>query len=301
MPRADDGPWVLSPLQPRCITVNRRALARLLLAPLLLAVQGLHAQGYAPLTAQLKAIAAAANDAGRDSASANVKRLLGAILGSDTAFSARFKDVPISQVNAPDGAFRLFTWNVQHSDGSFLYEGFLLVKQRKGQALYALRDMTDHITRPAAALLSPENWYGAVYYEVVPVKHGGHAYYTLLGWKGFSGVETRKVMEVLDLGGPKPKFGAALFPAEKPRSLRQVFAYSAQGSMLLRWDASRKAIVLDHLSPTRPELAGQPAYMAPDMSFDSYTWDKGRWRLERDIDLRGPGGRPYKAPPKDTP
>ena len=99
------------------------------------------------------------------------------------------------------------------------------------------------------------------------------------------------------LGRPDGHEPAVAGPRAAPTRSRRW----TEASFAPAFGASRKAIVLDHLSPTRPELAGQPAYMAPDMSFDSYTWDKGRWRLERDIDLRGPGGRPYKAPPKDTP
>lgn len=262
--------------------------------------QGGSTGGYGPLTAQLKAIGDADTDAARDSASASVKKKLGLILNSDSATTASFNGVPISHVDAPDGTFRLFTWNVRHDDGSFLYEGYLLVQRRKKHALYELRDMTDHITKARTAQLTPENWYGALYYAVVPVDRGGRTFYTLLGWKGFSPVETRKVIEVLSLGGTMPKFGAPLFPADRHRDQRAIFAYTAQSSMQLKWVPERKAIVLDHLSPTRPEFTGQPAFMAPDLSFDSYTWAKDHWQLERDIDLRQTGrSKPYNAPPKE--
>lgn len=294
------GPWVLSRPNKRLRTVTRSLLLFLVGLPLMLFGQGESTGGYGPLIAHLKAIGDADTDAARDSASASVKKELGLILNSDSAMTASFTDVPISHVDAPDGIFRLFTWNVRHSDGSFLYEGYLLVPGRKKHALYELRDMTDHITKASTAQLTPENWYGALYYAVVPVKRSGKTYYTLLGWKGFSHVETRKVIEVLSLGSAMPKFGAPLFPAERHRDQRAIFAYTAQSSMQLKWAPERKAIVLDHLSPTRPEFAGQPAFMAPDLSFDSYTWDKDHWQLERDIDLRQTGrGKPYNAPPKE--
>lgn len=278
----------------------RYLLLLLVALPQLLFGQAGNTSGYGPLTAHLKAIGDADTDAARDSASALVKRELGAILNSDSAMTAAFTDVPISRVDAPDGAFRLFTWNVRHGDGSFLYEGYLLVPGRKKHALYELRDMTGHITKASTVQLTPENWYGALYYAVVPVKHGGRTYYTLLGWKGYSPVETRKVIEVLSLGGSMPKFGAPLFTADRQRNQREIFAYTAQSSMQLKWMPERKAIVLDHLSPTSAEFAGQPAFMAPDLSFDSYTWDKDHWQLERDIDLRQTGkSKPYNAPPKE--
>ena len=291
---------VLSRSIKRSRTVTRYLLLLLGIAPLLLFGQAGSTGGYGPLTAHLKAIGDADSVSASDSASALVKKELGAILNSDSGLTASFAGVPISHVSAPDGAFRLFTWNVRHDNGSFLYEGYLLVPGRKKQALYELRDMTDHITKASTVQLTPENWYGALYYAVIPVKRGGKTYYTLLGWKGFSPVETLKVIEVLSLGGSMPKFGAPLFPADRQRHQREVFAYTAQASMQLKWMPERKAIVVDHLSPTRPEFAGQPAFMAPDLSFDSYTWDKDHWRLDRDVDLRQTGkSKPYNAPPKE--
>lgn len=282
--------------------MKRSFLLPLALVPLMLAGQPVaEGGGYDLLTGHLTALSTSNTDAERDEASGKIKESLGAILSSDSAFTASFAGVPITHVQDPDGSFRLFTWSVPRLDGSFLYEGMLLVAKRNRHELYELRDMTAHITRPATVQLTPENWYGAVYYDVVPVKHGAKTYYTLLGWKGFSNVETRKVIEVLNLGGSMPKFGAPLFPGERQRKQREVYGFSAQATMLLRWEPARKSIVMDHLGPTRAEFAGQPAFMAPDLSYDSFTWDKGLWRFDRDIDVRGTDkGKPYKAPPPES-
>lgn len=253
-------------------------------------------QGYAGLSSSLKAIGEAGSDAARDSISGAVKHQLGAILESDSAWTATFSDVPISHVEPSDGAFRLFTWNVRNADGSFRYEGFLLVRQKHGQVLTELRDMTDHITSPASVQLSPENWYGALYYEVIPVKRGAKTWYTLLGWKGVSDIETQKVVEVLSLT-PTTKFGAAAFPEGRKRNMRILFAYSAQGKMTLKWDPAHLSIVADHLAPTDPAFAGNPAFTAPDMTYDAYYWDKDHWEMQRDVDVRGTDKqRPFKAP-----
>ena len=107
--------------------MTRASLLLPFVLPLLLFGQAGNTNGYGPLTAHLKAIGDAGTDAARDSASALVKKELGLILSSDSAMNASFTGVPISHVDAPDAAFRLFTWNVRHGDGSFLYEGFLLV------------------------------------------------------------------------------------------------------------------------------------------------------------------------------
>jgi len=270
-------------------------LASLLLAGPLAAQDGVKAQ----LTAHLKALPSVTADAGRDSLNTLIKEGLRALLEAEDAFTTDFDSVPISRVDAPDGTFRLFTWNLPRMDGTHHYEGLLLVLQGKRQAVHELRDMTAAITSPETSELGPERWYGALYYQVVPVKRGGKTWYTLLGWKGHSRVETRKVIEVLHFRGGQPRFGAPLFPEGRTKAQRKVYGYSHQATMMLRHDPATGRIVLDHLSPARADMEGQRAFYGPDLSYDAYVWDKDHWRFERDIDAREQrrDGKPFNAPP----
>ncbi len=261
----------------------------------LCAAQNAHERVNAHLAALMKASA----DPVRDSLSLVLKRELRTILEADDAFTADLSDLRISRVDAPDGHFRLITWNIPYTDGHHGYEGLLLVRDKRRRVLYELRDMTPRIGSPTTVELSPENWYGALYYEVVPTTSGGKQYYTLLGWKGYSTVETRKVIEVLSFKGGVPRFGAPLFGEGRSKRQREVFGYSFQASMSLKWDARGSRIVLDHLSPSRDDLAGQAAFLGPDLSYDAYVWDKGHWVFQRDVDARDLDlSKPWNAPPK---
>ncbi len=252
-----------------------------------------------PLVALLKSLTAQSSDADRDSLNALVKGELRVLLAQDDAMTRSFEGVPLSRVDAPDGSFRLFTWNVARNDGSHHYEGFLLHDISKGNVLHELNDATASITSPEVPELGPERWYGALYYQVVPVKKGAKTYYTLLGWKGQSAVETRKVIEVLHFKGKQPRFGAPLFGSGKLKANRKVYGYAFQASMMLRHDVGQGMIVMDHLSPQRQDMTGQWAFYGPDLSYDAYIWDKDHWRLEQDIDARErqKDTRPFKAPP----
>lgn len=258
----------------------------------------------------MRALAAAQEDAQRDSISASVKHTLATLLGGPDGMRVDLSEVPISRLEAPDGTFRLITWNVPHAEGSHRYEGFLLHQHGRRANLFELRDMTVELEEPAALELGPERWYGALYYDVIPVKRGGKTYYTLLGWKGHSNVETRKVIEVLHFRGAKPRFGAPIFqqpPAQSDRPAavtsrakphRVLFGYAYEATMALRREDGDARIVLDHLSPLRPELAGQWAFYGPDLSYDAYTWRKDHWAYERDVDARTKDGgrRPWNDP-----
>ena len=256
-------------------------------------------QDHSALAARITEMGAAETDAAKDSANLLVKHELRLLLEAYDAFTANFDDIKLSRVDAPDGKFRLFTWNLPYANGSHGFEGFLVVQEKKRRVLFELRDMSSKITAPTAVELGPDKWYGAVYYAVVPVWKGGKVYYTLLGWKGQSSIETRKVIDVLSFRGGMPRFGAPLFGEGKVHRQREVFGYSFQASMSLRWDAAMKRIVLDHLSPGRQDLEGQAAFYGPDMSYDAYVWDKDHWLFQRDIDARDMDiHKPWNPPPK---
>lgn len=262
-----------------------------------------HAQeAHQVLIAHVKALSAATSDAAQDSINTLIKQELRALLNAPDGLTTPMDDVPLSRVEAPDHSFRLITWNLPRTDGSHLYEGFLLARNGRAISLFELRDMTGGIPSAGTVELGPDRWYGALYYQVVPVKKGGKTWYTLLGWKGYSKVETRKVIEVLSFRGGKPRFGAPIFGSTgRQRAMRHVFGYSFQASMMLRYEEGDHRIVLDHLSPLRADMAGQNALMGPDLSYDAYVWEKGTWRYQRDIDARDlrPNGRPYNPPPRE--
>lgn len=265
-----------------------------------------HAQGADSAVARcarmVQAMNLATTDAQKDSLSAVVKQGLHALLDADNGMTLDLSNLPLSRVDAPDGRFRLITWNTPHADGTHRFEGLLLVKEPRRQVLYELRDMTEKIASPRTKKLNAENWYGAVYYAVIPPQGGKKDQYTLLGWKGHSAVETQKVIDVLSFNGPVPTFGAPLFDdGGRTRDMRKIFGYSFQASMSLKWDAVNKGIVFDHLSAEDPTFNGQAALMGPDLSFDAYVWYKGRWAYLRDVDARNldlarPSKRPAPAP-----
>ena len=239
-----------------------------------------------------------ATDLVQDSINIAIKADLRALLDKDDALTANFEDLQMTRVDAPDGAFRLFTWNLPRNDGQHLFEGFLLARTPKGQALYELRDMTAKIPSPEVPELGPDKWYGALYYEVVPMQKGGRTVYTLLGWKGHSKAETRKVIEILTFKSGKPRFGAPLFGSgssatprnagSKLKAMRKVYGYAANLSMTLRYDPSLEAIIMDHLSPSRADLKDNWAFYGPDMTHDGFYWHKGEWWFGPEIDLRAP-------------
>jgi len=275
-----------------------------LAVPLLLGIAQARAQAdsttKAALIRSVNILQEARRDGERDTANAAIKHHLRAVLAQEDAMTADMADVPLSRTDAPDGKFRLLTWNIPYADGSHLFEGFLLVRDKRRHVLYELRDMTPRIENAPFKMLGPDYWYGALYYTVIPVKQGAKTWYTLLGWKGHSNVETRKVIDVLAFKGAVPQFGAPLFGEGRVKRTREIFGFSFQSSMSLKWEQAFNRIVLDHLAPMKPEFAGQAPFMGPDLSYDAYLWEKDHWQYQRDVDVRQDDmPKPWNRPPKE--
>jgi hypothetical protein len=251
--------------------------------------------------AEAKALQIAGDAAERDSISSLLMVALRELLSEPGSHAADLSDIPLSRVETADRAVRILTWNLPQADGSHLYRGLLLDARGKRPVLHELRDRTGSIANPESAECTPDHWYGALYYDLIAQRKGGRSQFTLLGWKGYSRTETRKVVDVLSFRGARPVFGAPVFGnAGRTSARRRVFAFGAQTSMMLRWEAEQQRIVMDHLSPVRPDLERSNAFLGPDMSFDALVWQKGGWVLQRDIDARDPhrSGKPFNPPPR---
>lgn len=279
----------------------------LVLALVLGGRQGLAQVSDSMLVARVAELAQAKDDSAKLRCSEALELELRSALAAPDAMTHDFNVLRISRVDAPDGKFRLFTWNIPWADGSHRYEGLLLVKDKRGNMVVELKDATDPTSVPEFATLGPDKWYGALYYDVVPVKKGGKTLYTLLGWKGFSKVETRKVVEVLMFKGTSPRFGSDVFDGldakGKPwraKKSRLVYGFNFEVKMSLKWAAQEGMIVMDHLSPSRQDLGGQWPFYGPDLSYDGYRWQKNHWVYLRDIDARQKDGGsvPWNRPPR---
>jgi hypothetical protein len=217
------------------------------------------------------------------------------ILSQDESYEYLFSDIPsIGNLRSPDNVFRMITWNLPQNNRTHKYYCLLQIhtKGSKDYALYELIDKSDEITRALNRQLDHTNWYGALYSDIIVVKKKRKIYYTLLGWDGHNELTTKKIIDVLHFtSSNKPKFGAQIFKLSKSSPRRIIFEYSEKVTMSLKWEAKRKQIVFDHLTPTEEDLKGVRQYYVPDMSFDALELKKGTWIYLKDVDIRVKKGK----------
>jgi hypothetical protein len=223
------------------------------------------------------------------------KTYLKETLLSENVFSYPFSRLKtLGSITSPDLTFRFFNWNIEQEDQSQKYYCFILKKdERKNE--YTIIELIDNSfmlpPRPDE-VLNEEQWYGALYYKIIPVSKAGKTYYTLLGWDGSNAMSSVKLIDVLSFSGKHVKFGNGIFKTKEGTQKRVFFEYSKKAVMSLAYDEQRNRIIFDHLSPESPGMEGFYEYYVPDMSYDAFVFTDNKWVFQEDVvGLNGTGNR----------
>ncbi|MBC7417466.1 MAG: hypothetical protein H7325_04850 [Pedobacter sp.] len=193
----------------------------------------------------------------------------------------------VSVVKSPDDVFRLLTWYTQLVDGTYRFFGALQMDTPNGALkLIPLIDQTENLTDPNL-ITSNKNWFGAKYYEIIPVTSSARLpYYILLGWKGNNERSTKRVIEILSLDKGEVIFGAPVFDGKDLEDKnRLIFEYNKQNAMTLKSDLKAGMLVFDHLSPFNPDMEGKFEYYGSDGHMDGLKIIGGRLKLQVNVNL----------------
>lgn len=209
----------------------------------------------------------------------------------------------ISIIEAPDGDFRLYNWEVMRSESDARYYG--VIHRKNGQIL-PLVDVSDQLQRSAEdTVLQQGRWFGCLYYNVLMQKLAGQTLYFLMGWNGNGINSERKVMDVLSFATEQGAvFGAPVFniiDRNKRRDVnRYVLEYQRGARVSMNWDADLKQIILDHCESQIGDPAKRYTYV-PDGSYDGIRWTGNKWVMAQNviqIDVLEQGKAPVEKPIK---
>lgn len=195
----------------------------------------------------------------------------------------------ISSLQAPDETFRLITWNVPQEDGTYVFYGRIRMKNDGKEAgkTIVLQDASAKITKAGTKQTGPDEWFGALYYQIVRTKYKKSVYYTLLGWDGNTAFSNKKLLDVLIFQpNGTVKFGAPIFDDTKRIRHRMFFEHAERAVMSLRFQEKTTLIIFDHLAPSQPSLEGQYEFYAPDFTTDAFKFVKGKWVYIKNYEAR---------------
>ncbi|MEN9400060.1 MAG: hypothetical protein RL632_1161 [Bacteroidota bacterium] len=207
-------------------------------------------------------------------------------LAEKSAYAYPFSQLKtVGIIDSPDGLVRIINWNIEQDDETQKYCGFVLKKdERKDEILVTeLIDNSAELPLRPEDILTANNWYGALYYKIIPVEKGSKTVYTLLGWDGNSSSSNVKLIDVLYFTGTQLKLGSPIFKLKDQVLKRVFYEHSERAVMSLRYEEEYKRIIFDHLSPESPNLKGFYAYYIPDLSYDAFVLDGTKWLLKEDV------------------
>jgi len=229
------------------------------------------------------------------------------VIKNDEAFNYPFDSLSklMSTIKSPDDQFRIFNWNYE-LENEEQYYSCLIMKYDKNSNDYIsieLYDKSMYAKNPEFNQYDNKNWYGALYYSIIPVRKDKSTYYTLLGWDGNNKYSNKKIIETMSFqnkGNIKFGFPYFIYPEGKTKR-RVIFQYNKQSYMSLKYFKEKKEelIIFDHLIPKSPQLEGMFDWYVTDLSFDAFKLENNKWKFIGQVnknskkDLRN---RPYNNP-----
>lgn len=250
------------------------------------------------LEAQMNEVAAELSatrykDALQDSLEAKLRTMLGSALKMEKSFEYPFDSLKanISIVTSNDERLRIFTWFSVGDAGNYHYSGFIQYNDKSAHQvrLFELNDCSDKMENIDNLTLTPQNWFGMIYYGIVDVKSRDGMVYTLLGWDGCGLYTTKKAIEPLiftDKG--QPRFGKMMVKVGRKKSKRLVFEYNKRATMMIQYDSQLDMIVMDHLSVFGDQDTDNPMFFSPDMSYDGMKFEDDMWIYVPKIEYKRP-------------
>jgi hypothetical protein len=224
-------------------------------------------------------------------------------LKTDNSFYYPFDSFEtVAKVYAPDSSFRIFTWQLYFSMPVKLagkngkdtilqrpiirYYGVIQMKSKELK-MYPLFDAGDTLKYGTQQILSNDNWWGQLYYNIIQKTVNGKTYYTTFGFEAADPLTRRKIIDILtfDKTG-KPVFGAPMFYFKHTDSsqvkeidtlTRFFIEYKHNASTILNYDQEKEMIVFDHVAPPNDKSTGATFTYVPDGTYEGFVWTNNRW------------------------
>lgn len=236
----------------------------------------------------LQQMAVSEKDTDKRTAHNQMKKMLARVLLKTEVFQYPFSEVKqMAILNDPKGEIRVWSWYVPLRDSPAEY-GCFVVRYDAKKKMCRVDELknSDWPERAEQTALKADQWMGALYFNMLPVRSKGRDYFLLFGWNAHSELSNKKLVEVLHFQSGKLKLGLPVFLRDGKSAKRLVFEYHKDAIFTLEYSEDLKMIVFDDLGPTHPSFEGKFAQYVPLQTFSGYKQNKGQWELERDVDFR---------------
>jgi len=219
-----------------------------------------------------------------------VRTILVEIIKNPSSFYDKFDSLKyMGKRISPDKKFAIITWNIPLINAKNVFYGYLQIKPKKDTCvIYPLNDISDSCaTNPVFEQFTPERWFGALYYEIIPRSYSSQTVYTLIGSRLNNLMTNKKIIESLYFDeNDKPIFGIPIFEYGLVTQCRVIFEFNIMARMTIHYNEKYKMIVFDHLAPPSSLFAGIYKYYGPDASYDAFYFENNIWKYFPKINIK---------------
>ena len=187
----------------------------------------------------------------------------------------------VSLLYPADSTFRIFTWQLFIDNDTYRYYGAIQMNSPELK-LFPLFDKSEEVS-DVQAILSNENWFGSLYYNLETcLAADGSTYYLLFGYHTPGFFERNKLLDVLTFNDGQPSFGAPVFEnyteGGAPYTQNRILLdYHASASVRLNYSQTLELIVFDHIID-QPGINMDGPKRFPDGSYEAYKYENGLWK-----------------------
>jgi hypothetical protein len=228
----------------------------------------------------------------RDSSNNYFKRQLKQFLSEGDNYKLELKLLNnMIRVADPNHKVAIYTWQMPDQQFNYVRFGLTVVPTKKGPIVTELHDALNDLTNVQERVLKAQEWPGALYYQLLPLK-GEKKTFTLLGYA--PGEKThKKIIDAIEIRrNGSVRFGAKIFRVEdwqdkvlRKAPYRLILEYSSKYSVSVRWNENEKRIIMDNVAPPKPAMKGLYFMYGPDFSYNALNWDDDWWHLKSGVNF----------------
>ena len=184
----------------------------------------------------------------------------------------------ISSLYPQDSSFVLLSW--QYPNGDSYYHNGGAVYFSSGKSVW-LKPAWEDVNKALYRSLSPEQWYGAIYFQMLESECPQKNCYTLLGYRHGTKNTKSKLVDVICINDEAITFGKPFLRFQEENGKvdkrnRHVINYSASANCVLNYNPMESLIQFDHVV-SLPGHKGE-LLRVPDGSYEAFECSQGGWR-----------------------
>ncbi|HEX5625745.1 MAG TPA: hypothetical protein VFX48_07005 [Saprospiraceae bacterium] len=186
---------------------------------------------------------------------------------------------------SPDRSFYLVSWQTEPGEQQYQYSMFAF---QPGSPPLLLRSVTRNIRRINYETCDEKNWYGALYYKVLPPVAEGR--YTVLGFRLTADGKKHRIIDVIQFAEQSVRFGSPVFQVKNQDGtedllFRKVISYSPSANLVVTFDELNQTLFYDHVTTHTDPQTGE-LLLIPDGTFEAFEWKAGLWLFNDYLQLQ---------------